>query len=93
MSPENTQRLCHDFPQLYDADFPFCCGDGWMDLLYGLSRALVDHAEQAGLRLIITDIKEKHGSLRFYVEGTDEEADRLIAMAEDASETMAEETR
>lgn len=62
-----------------------------MGLLYGLSRALVDHTKQAGLPLVVTDVKGKHGSLRFYAEGTDAEADRLIDQAESASESIPDD--
>lgn len=93
MNAENTQKLCRDFPALYGTDFAFSCGDGWMELIYHLSRALVDHAHQADLHLVITDVKEKHASLRFYAEGTDATADRLIELAEMASETIPEQPR
>lgn len=90
MSPENTARLCRGFPSLYGEDYAFACGDQWFDLLFNLSRALVAHAERAGLQLVVTDVKEKHGSLRFYVDGTDDEADRLIEAAESASLAIQE---
>ncbi len=93
MSPKNTQKLCQDFPQHYGTNFPLCCGDGWTDLLYRLSRALVGHARQAGLQRVVTDVKEKQGSLRFYDDGTDKEAERLIESAEVASKTIPEVTR
>jgi hypothetical protein len=91
MNPDNTKKLCHDFPELYETDFPFCCGNAWMGLLYGLSRALVDHSKQAALPLVVTDVKEKHGFLRFYADGTDAEADRLIDEAESASEGIPDD--
>jgi hypothetical protein len=93
MSSENTQRLCQDFPQLYGTDFPIGCGDGWAHLLYELSRSVIDHAKQADLQLVITGVEEKCGCMRFYAAGADEEADRLIELAEATSETVAEYPR
>jgi len=88
MDPELTALLCRDFPTLYGAEFAFACPDSWLDLLHKLSSALVNHAHRAGLALVVTDVKEKHGALRFYADGTDAEADRLIDEAELASENQ-----
>lgn len=93
MSPERSKRLCENFAELSGEHFAFCFGDGRVELLYTLSRALADHAKRADLQLVVTDIKEKHGSLRCYAEGTDEEADRLIDAAEYASLAIQESER
>ena len=92
MSPEISAWLCREFPSLYGEVYAFACDDSWFDLLFSLSRALVEHAERVGLRLVVTDIKEKHGSLRYYAEGTDTEADRLIDEAECVSLTLTQST-
>ena len=47
----------------------FQCGDGWMELVYSLSRAITDHAQRAGLDILAVQVKEKFGTLRFYVYG------------------------
>lgn len=105
MNPENTQRLLSDFPRLYRplyidpwrqdrstlvATFGFECGDGWMDLIFRLSAALSEHAGQAGLDCVASQVKEKFGTLRFYVDGTDDVAQRLIDAAETESATICE---
>lgn len=99
MSPEISARLCCAFPRLYRDHtqpiahslmaFGFECGDGWADLLHRLSEALVSHAERAGLDIVAVQVKEKYGSLRVYVYGGDDEADRLEA-AEVESESICE---
>jgi hypothetical protein len=85
MSPENEARLCRDFPALYGTEYAFACPDSWIELLHRLSRDLTDHARQAGLTLTVTDVKEKHGSLHFYMDGGDDIADHLVDVAEEAS--------
>jgi hypothetical protein len=105
MNPENSRRLQSDFPQLYRLqrldplrqDIPtlmalwgFECGDGWTDLIYRLSRAISTHIEFIGLGIVATQVKEKFGTLRFYVDGGDEEVFRLIDAAEQESATICE---
>ena len=105
MNPENSQRLQSDFPQLYRLqrldplrqDSPtlithwgFQCGDGWMDLIYRLSQAISAHIESVGLDIVATQVKEKFGALRFYVDGGDEEVFRLIDAAEQESAMICE---
>ena len=92
MTPEHEAQLCRAFPDLYGSEYSFSASpDSWFELLYSLSQALTDHARRAGLQLVVTDVKEKHGSLRFYAEGTDAEADRLIDEAESASEGIPDD--
>ena len=105
MNPENSQRLTSDFPQLYRArrldplrqDQPtlpalwgFECDDGWMDLIYRLSQAITTHTKSTGLDVVATQVKEKFGTLRFYVDGGDQEVFRLIDAAEQESATICE---
>lgn len=68
----------------------FECGDGWMDLIYSLSQAISTHIESTGSDIVATQVKEKFGTLRFYVDGGDEEVFRLIDTAEQESATICE---
>jgi hypothetical protein len=68
----------------------FECGDGWLTLLYRLSRALSEHADSVGLELVATQVKEKFGMLRIYVDGGDEEVDRLLDEGELESAAICE---
>lgn len=61
-----------------------------MDLIYRLSQAISTHTEPIGLDVVATQVKEKFGTLRFYVDGGDEEVFRLIDVAEKESATICE---
>ena len=85
MNQENTELLCKAYPELYGDHFAFACPDSWAPLLHNFSGNLLKHAQAAGLKLTVNDIKEKHNELRIYVDGTDAEADRIIEDAEQQS--------
>lgn len=85
MNQTSADQLCHAFPQLYGQRFAFACPDSWAAPLHRLSADLAAHALRAGLELVVTDVKEKRGELRFYAAGSDDEADRLIDAAEQRS--------
>lgn len=97
MNSTNAKRIVDRFPVLFQSDqidlspwggpaprrdFSFQCGDGWTELLCCLCEALAQYARLTGILLVATDVKEKHGTLRFYVDGADDEVDRLIDKAE-----------
>lgn len=105
MNTENSRLLQFDFPQLYRSQridllcqhsptlidpWGLECGDGWMDLIYRLSQAVSMHAKSMGLDIVATQVKEKFGTLRFYVDGGDEEVFLLIDAAEQESATICE---
>lgn len=87
MNDKNTEKLFTDFSRLYRGrhetietnlmSWGFCCGDGWFDLIYELSEKVVKHVEENGLDPKVTQVKEKFGGLRFYVEDGDEHIERL----------------
>jgi hypothetical protein len=66
--------------------FYFECGDGWADLLVELCEGIQKHIQtlppEAVSELVALQVKEKYGTLRFYVSGYDKTLDKLI---EDAS--------
>ncbi|MCW8829255.1 MAG: hypothetical protein OQK94_09380 [Gammaproteobacteria bacterium] len=78
MNKENTRKLCDDFPELYPGKenpytgerFPFVFehSDGWFDIVYQLSRDIMEMAHQAQVEVPeATQVKEKFGTLRFYL--------------------------
>jgi hypothetical protein len=97
MTPDKDKALCEAFPHLYQdrhADmrdsamhwgFP---DDGWYDLIYRLSVKLEP------LGVVATQVKEKLGTLRFYVSNVDQgvadEAYAAIAEAEKESAVTCE---
>lgn len=62
------------------------CGDGWFDLIYNLSEKL----ENLHQDLKVVQIKEKFGTLRYYLEVDTEESIKLIQEAENSSGNICE---
>ena len=86
MRKELQDKLYEQFPKLYaqkDLDMQqtcmcwgICCGDGWYNIIEDLSRKL----EPLGVEAV--QVKEKFGGLRFYLNGYNETASKLINKAE-----------
>lgn len=72
MNEKNTKKLIDDFPVLYKNDFYFECDDGWFELIYNLSKEvndiIKDLSKEAQETTKVTQVKEKFGSLRWYVD-------------------------
>lgn len=90
MKPELSDQIYAAAPILYslededrlpynDRPIHFECGDGWFDILLKLSSDI----EELGHSYIeVTQVKEKFGGLRFYVNHAPETVYKLIAEAE-----------
>ncbi|HEY9774459.1 MAG TPA: hypothetical protein V6C81_11710 [Planktothrix sp.] len=105
MTPEKDAALVKDFPSLYqDRNKPmnqtcmcwgFECGDGWEPLIRELSQKLealilaLPEAERANYRAM--QVKEKFGTLRFYMTLSTDEMFALINEAEAKSATTCEQ--
>lgn len=97
MSPENTELLYSRYPDLFrQKDLPvtetcmcwgFECGDGWFNIINNLCNAICSHTNDVQ----VTQVKEKFGSLRFYIDGGDDYVEGLITMAEISSGFTCEE--
>ena len=99
MSPELTEALYRDFPNLYKEhslpmtqtcmNWGFECGPGWEPLIRRLSEKLEP------LGVVATQVKEKFGTLRFYFSAPTDEAmdaaDQFIDQAEAESATTCEQ--
>jgi len=84
MSPENTEKLYANFPQLYRSrtktiqestmPFGFQCEDGWFDVIWNLSVAIEEIAAKAGLDPNSDDwpdtayVKQERGAFFFKLE-------------------------
>lgn len=104
MSPELEQKLIDKYPKLFTdcraapncspVALGFECGDGWFDLIDILSAQLseldpIDNGE--GIHPIrAVQVKEKYGTLRFYVGAATNEATALIDFAEALSARICE---
>ena len=94
MRKELDDALVRDFPNLYSQrHWPmsstcmycgFSCGDGWEPLIRRLSEKL----EPMGV--VATQVKQKFGGLRFYLESWTDEAEKAISEAEKESEVTCE---
>lgn len=107
MNQELDQKLCTDFPNLFaDRRAPmqvtcmcwgFSCGDGW----YGILREAAEKLEPLILAYKkeypkdefprAAQVKEKFGTLRFYMTTETDEMSKITAEAERKSETTCEE--
>lgn len=79
-----------DGPNLVRA-WGFECGDGWFDLLDTLCAEITAHAGANSLEVMVRQVKEKFGTLRFYEGGGDEFIGGLVLLAGRLSERICEE--
>lgn len=74
--------------------FGFDCDDGWFDLLLecviGLEAEINKLPEDAQNTITATQVKEKFGTLRFYLSGFTDKMDAIIAEAERKSGVTCE---
>jgi len=93
MNKELTVKLVNDFPELYKGvyksprescmAFGFECGDGWFELLYNLSEQI--QLAEGGTKVVASQVKEKFGTLRFYIDSGSDEVYSIIDSAEEQS--------
>jgi hypothetical protein len=80
MNEENTQRLFNYFDHIYrgrhlpDTEnlmcYKFCCGDGWFTLIWQLSEQISAYTQTnpEAADLMVVQVKQKLGELRFYTQ-------------------------
>ena len=91
MSPELTKKLLDKYPTLYDQKhfWGFECGDGWYNIIDHLSSAITTYTnpqtEFEVFNVVVSQVKEKFGQLRFYADNTDKVVDGMIWLAEHMS--------
>lgn len=68
----------------------FQCGDGWHQLIDTLCASIQARVEASGVEAQATQVKEKFGGLRFYIQGGDDQISGMIDLAEDLSEKICE---
>ena len=100
MNDDLQVSLFKDFPELYQdmessrTVFIFECGDGWYRLIRELSEKLVDIIKSLkfdpDLPPKASQVKEKYGSLRFYMYWSTDEMETLINSYENLSEKICE---
>jgi hypothetical protein len=107
MHPDLAKLLYTRYPEIFaDRDAPltdslmgfgFCCGDGWFFILDNLCRCIQNHVEwrrktDPEFHVRAVQVKEKFGTLRFYITGGDDEIRGMIRMAEAMSRNTCEIT-
>jgi len=88
MNQELETKLRKRWPNLLNDQTSIECGDGWYDLIDLACRAINseitsrENYEQVKYNIIVAQIKEKFGGLRFYYEGGDDTVRGMVRMAE-----------
>lgn len=101
MTPEKEKYFYDTYPNLFvDKDLPmtqtcmcwgFDCGDGWFDILDELCKKITARCEEMGYTDVrVSQVKEKWGTLRFYMNHADDEIYKYIDEAEAKSENTCE---
>lgn len=90
MSPDLQQKLIDKYPKLFASKqfWGFECGDGWYDLIDYLCGAIASYGNSEDV--LVDQIKEKFGQLRFYTNYSDERIDGMIWLAEHMSGHICE---
>jgi len=99
MNTKLTEMLNQTFPNLYRGPrgrgMGFECGDGWFDLIAELSTKLeaeiMKQTEEDRQYVMASQVKEKFGTLRFYMSQETDEMSKLINEAEDKSAETCEQ--
>lgn len=106
MKKELDEYLCKVYPKLMaDRHAPmtetcmcwgFECGDGWFNILNQLMGNIQHHidwknsTEEVVPQVVVEQVKEKFGTLRFYYRGGDDYISGLVSMAESMSGVTCE---
>ncbi len=95
------EKLCKKFPKIFaQRSLPmnetamcwgFECGDGWYTLINNLCRDIQKHCDEKGFQTEATQVKEKYGGLRFYVDSADDAIFDMIDKAEAESFKICED--
>lgn len=105
MRQELDDKLVNECPNLYrdrHADksvtcmcWGFTCGDGWFDLIYEASKKieaiLVAMPEEERKNFKASQVKEKFGTLRFYMTGHNDSIEEIIDQAHERSTVTCED--
>lgn len=104
MKPDKFKKLVEECPEMfeyfttdtkggmfYPIKFGAECGSGWDNLIISLTKCIYDYCKCNNKQFPkITQIKEKYGGLRYYVNGASEYIYGMISFAEDLSYHICE---
>lgn len=86
MNEKHTKHLVTKYPTLFRPTFYFECEDGWFDIIDECAKDLMTYAPDS----VACQVKEKYGTLRFYLYAHDKPANKIIEKAEKKSEVTCE---
>ena len=89
------EELHSRFPVMYSEKYGgIAVGEGWWPLIMHLSHTIqshIDHSKGKCPQVIVAQVKEKFGSLRFYYDGGDDFVHGAVWLAESLAGSMCEE--
>lgn len=88
MTPAKTRYLFDTFPNLYKDINVIECGDGWYHIINMLSERIYEIDPQEHARVL--QVKEKFGTLRFYLSHGTNKMYEYIGIAENMSAMTCE---
>ena len=107
MKQELDKYLCKVFPKIFAERnlsmqetamcWGFDCGDGWFNIINQLCQNIQHHIDwknkekEVVAQVVVSQVKEKYGTLRFYYSGGDDTIDGMVSMAESMSGVTCEE--
>jgi hypothetical protein len=94
MKQENEDYLKQTYPLMFPKEFwGIECSNGWFNIISVLCQNIQSHItwkKGECPQVVVTQVKEKFGTLRFYYDGGDEYISGLVSMAEAMSEVTCE---
>jgi hypothetical protein len=91
-------RMQERYPKMYGGKYGgFTVGAGWWPMIEHLSHVIqshIDNAQKQGKdcpQVVVEQVKEKFGSLRFYYQGGDDFVSGAVWLAESMSGALCEE--
>lgn len=93
MRVEKEKELMDIFPDMFSSSrFRFDCEDGWFNILYDLIGQLRQISFDYGCDITASQIKEKFGALRVYIDPLDSECSDLVHETIEEAEALSAKT-
>ncbi len=98
MNEQLESYLCSCYPRLLSTEgaggiplFGFECQDGWFPLIYATCELIQTHSNNRDSeQVVVSQVKEKFGGLRFYYHGGDDYVEAVVDLVERLSESICE---
>ena len=86
MREDLDKLLCEKYPKIFVDHYNFECGDGWFDLIDNLCSSIQNHIDyNHAPQVVVEQVKEKFGTLRFYYRGGDDMISGMVWHVENLS--------